>query len=435
MIISRQVAQLNCRPISGVTTTGTQSLRTTGCCCSCCCKCIKDESITMFWPATDNNKKKGGDEYRDNNGNSSSNKLADLKEAPTKPTKPKLPESARLAARLRISNSVNDQAWLCERNKTTLVATKPVVSAKFGKRNALSKLVAFFATLLILSHLILNDFKSFKNGNQRLRNDAGGSWLFAKQAEQPLPSEFESPSKVFKFSSIFLFQPVSCSSSFRTLPTRGLDSDEAAAAAAVAPDRLETTNYDGDDEVGNNLRNRNTLEFSPAEQLANEEYSEEFGGTTNDELSLARNKKVNPSRKEQEREREYEQELEEQNKINFTAHQIDNQLQDWKSSFENHRREESELGDIESNDKEQQPPKYRWPFIGLVGFMFIGATGNILVCMAICRERRLQTATNYFLLSLALADLLVCTLVMPFGIIYEFYGKLSQAETNRCTLN
>lgn len=67
--------------------------------------------------------------------------------------------------------------------------------------------------------------------------------------------------------------------------------------------------------------------------------------------------------------------------------------------------------------------KYRWPFIGLVSFMFIGATGNILVCVAVFRVKRLQTATNYFLLSLAIADLLVCTLVMPFGIVYEFYGK------------
>lgn len=66
--------------------------------------------------------------------------------------------------------------------------------------------------------------------------------------------------------------------------------------------------------------------------------------------------------------------------------------------------------------------------MGLVGFMLVGATGNILVCMAIWRERRLQTATNYFLLSLALADLLVCTLVMPFGIVYEFFGKYFAAN-------
>lgn len=82
-----------------------------------------------------------------------------------------------------------------------------------------------------------------------------------------------------------------------------------------------------------------------------------------------------------------------------------------------------QLADTQSGPPLPPEPTYRWFFIGLVGFMFLGATGNILVCMAVWRERRLQTATNYFLLSLAVADLLVCTLVMPFGIIYEFYGK------------
>lgn len=81
---------------------------------------------------------------------------------------------------------------------------------------------------------------------------------------------------------------------------------------------------------------------------------------------------------------------------------------------------------VPSNSGAQPAAHYRWPFVSLVSFMFIGATGNILVCMAVWRERRLQTATNYFLLSLAVADLLVCTLVMPFGIINEFYGKLSR---------
>lgn len=71
----------------------------------------------------------------------------------------------------------------------------------------------------------------------------------------------------------------------------------------------------------------------------------------------------------------------------------------------------------------EETSQYRWPFVGLVGFMCLGASGNILVCMAVWRERRLQSATNYFLLSLAVADLLVCVLVMPFGIIYELNGK------------
>ncbi|XP_045470625.1 dopamine D2-like receptor [Harmonia axyridis] len=45
------------------------------------------------------------------------------------------------------------------------------------------------------------------------------------------------------------------------------------------------------------------------------------------------------------------------------------------------------------------------------------AAGNILVCLAICWERRLQNVTNYFLMSLAITDLMVAILVMPLGIL------------------
>ncbi|XP_053202611.1 5-hydroxytryptamine receptor 2A-like isoform X2 [Panonychus citri] len=42
--------------------------------------------------------------------------------------------------------------------------------------------------------------------------------------------------------------------------------------------------------------------------------------------------------------------------------------------------------------------------------------------LTICLERRLQNATNFFLLSLAIADLLVSILVMPMSIVNEVYG-------------
>lgn len=45
------------------------------------------------------------------------------------------------------------------------------------------------------------------------------------------------------------------------------------------------------------------------------------------------------------------------------------------------------------------------------------AAGNILVCLAISWERRLQNVTNYFLMSLAITDLMVAVLVMPLGIL------------------
>ncbi|XP_074605720.1 uncharacterized protein LOC141858766 [Brevipalpus obovatus] len=66
---------------------------------------------------------------------------------------------------------------------------------------------------------------------------------------------------------------------------------------------------------------------------------------------------------------------------------------------------------------------YRWFFLFLLIMVVAGIFGNILVCLAIYLERRLQNATNYFLLSLAIADLLVSILVMPISIVSEIYGS------------
>ena len=43
-------------------------------------------------------------------------------------------------------------------------------------------------------------------------------------------------------------------------------------------------------------------------------------------------------------------------------------------------------------------------------------SGNVLVIMSVARERTLQNMTNFFIVSLASADLLVAGLVMPFTI-------------------
>lgn len=51
------------------------------------------------------------------------------------------------------------------------------------------------------------------------------------------------------------------------------------------------------------------------------------------------------------------------------------------------------------------------------------AAGNILVCLAIAWERRLQNVTNYFLMSLAITDLMVAILVMPLGILILVKGE------------
>ncbi|KGL80310.1 D(3) dopamine receptor [Tinamus guttatus] len=48
--------------------------------------------------------------------------------------------------------------------------------------------------------------------------------------------------------------------------------------------------------------------------------------------------------------------------------------------------------------------------------------GNVLVCLAVLRERTLQTTTNYLVVSLAVADLLLATLVMPWVVYLEVTG-------------
>lgn len=69
--------------------------------------------------------------------------------------------------------------------------------------------------------------------------------------------------------------------------------------------------------------------------------------------------------------------------------------------------------------------QYDWSYLFVVVFILAGGLGNILVCLAVVLDRRLQNVTNYFLLSLAIADLLVSLFVMPLGAIPGFLGEYS----------
>lgn len=54
---------------------------------------------------------------------------------------------------------------------------------------------------------------------------------------------------------------------------------------------------------------------------------------------------------------------------------------------------------------------------------FIVVFGNVLTIVAIWRERYLHTVTNYFVASLAVADCIVGSVVMPFSIVHEVMNK------------
>jgi len=77
-----------------------------------------------------------------------------------------------------------------------------------------------------------------------------------------------------------------------------------------------------------------------------------------------------------------------------------------------------------TGDAELRSGGLRWSAFGLSAIIVATTAGNLLVCLAVCLERRLQNITNYFLMSLAIADLLVSLLVMPLAMVVEVYGQL-----------
>ncbi|KAK5921973.1 hypothetical protein CgunFtcFv8_019284 [Champsocephalus gunnari] len=68
-------------------------------------------------------------------------------------------------------------------------------------------------------------------------------------------------------------------------------------------------------------------------------------------------------------------------------------------------------------------PPYNFYAVLLVLLIFCVVFGNVLVCVAVSRERALQTTTNYLIVSLAVSDMLLATLVMPWGVYLEVVGE------------
>lgn len=63
---------------------------------------------------------------------------------------------------------------------------------------------------------------------------------------------------------------------------------------------------------------------------------------------------------------------------------------------------------------------FHGPYIAAeVTISILSASGNLMVCIAVGRNKKLRTVTNYFLVSLAVADFFVGTLAIPVAIMTD----------------
>ncbi|XP_001378974.1 5-hydroxytryptamine receptor 2A [Monodelphis domestica] len=79
-------------------------------------------------------------------------------------------------------------------------------------------------------------------------------------------------------------------------------------------------------------------------------------------------------------------------------------------------------------------PEKNWPALLTAIVIVLTIAGNILVIMAVTLEKKLQNATNYFLMSLAIADMLLGFLVMPVSTLTILYGYKWPLPTKLCAV-
>ncbi|KAL4697277.1 hypothetical protein H8959_002975 [Pygathrix nigripes] len=96
--------------------------------------------------------------------------------------------------------------------------------------------------------------------------------------------------------------------------------------------------------------------------------------------------------------------------LNLSWYDDDLERQNWSRPFN-------------GSDGKADRPHYNYYATLLTLLIAVIVFGNVLVCMAVSREKALQTTTNYLIVSLAVADLLVATLVMPWVVYLEVVGE------------
>lgn len=91
--------------------------------------------------------------------------------------------------------------------------------------------------------------------------------------------------------------------------------------------------------------------------------------------------------------------------------------------------------ELTENNGDWSLPSMPWYIVVLIMFAAWGFIGNALVCLAIATEKRLQCVTNFFLFSLAITDLLVSALVMPFAILTEWNHQIWPFSVAICNVH
>ncbi|KAM4731137.1 5-hydroxytryptamine receptor 2A [Anableps anableps] len=75
-----------------------------------------------------------------------------------------------------------------------------------------------------------------------------------------------------------------------------------------------------------------------------------------------------------------------------------------------------------------------WPALLILVAIAVTVMGNILVILAVSLEKKLQNATNYFLMSLAVADMLLGILVMPVSMVTILYDYKWPLPSDICPI-
>lgn len=92
--------------------------------------------------------------------------------------------------------------------------------------------------------------------------------------------------------------------------------------------------------------------------------------------------------------------------------------------LENNENENNITKVSESTDIQTLPLRWEYLFLSVIPIVCI--VGNSMVIIAVWRTKNLQTPTNYLLVSLSIADLIVGAFAMPFHIyISVSFFKLS----------